>query len=400
MISPELNPYQNYLGRPKIFNAVEAISDGIINPLHDGKVAYKPEGEREMILAMEDLVEPTFEGLLERLVPGTRLSNELFEEYPRISEAVISDCPYGVYAFYPTDGIIKRFMPKSWQRLSLVVSNGQLFNNPKGTLEWTEVRQVLENTVVAQAGCSVGNHAIHCAVSNLRPNQVKVADPKVYHVANANRVRLQTGDIRKNKAIVTTEQLHGFDPWMEISVYQEGIHEGNIDDFVGGNKAIGEPKATVVIEETDDPDAKIAIRQIARKHQVPVLMVTDAGPTIQRDIRRFDLHPNASLAVGVPDELLYAAKERAEADPGNLEKFIDFACALVGDEHLTGTFKNIVLQRIEVIFCGIPQLHSTTAAAGGVAGEAISSLALGHPLHERILINIRTAETLQSGELI
>ena len=407
MPSPELRPelqptlsYQDYPGRPRLYNAVETIESGIIEPLSDGKIVYRPEKGSELIIdsdGVEDLVEHTINGLLERLLPGTALSDQFYQEYQIATQALMSSGPYGVYAFYPSENRLKRFMPEFWQRLSLVVSNGQLFNNPEGTLEWHEVREVFESTVVAVAGASVGNYVVHCTTSNLRPRWVKVADYKPLHVANTNRMRISTQDIGVNKAIVAAKQLHDLDPWLNILVYSEGIHEENIVNFIEGNKATGEPKATVIVEETDDPDAKIAIRKAARRYRVPVLMVTEASSIVQRDLRRFDLDPNLPLAVGISDKNLYEAKNRAEDDPGNLEKFIDFACALVGREHLTGEFEKIVRQKIKVLFSGIPQLHSATAAAGGIAAEAVCSMVLSHPLYERVLFNIRTGESNRIG---
>lgn len=407
LFESSLNRYQDYSGKPKLYTAQEAIQREIIQPLPDGQVAYRPPTpEKQSNLGEEvilnpsqvfDLVMPTLFGLNEVLVPGLPLTQQFQAEWDKFTQASTTEEAYGVYAFYPKSRHLVRFMEPFWHRLALVVSNSELYMDLENKLSWDEVRKVFEKTVVAVAGCSVGNSIAFCIASNLRPIHMKLADPKEAHLANANRVRWLYTDIGRNKAIVTAEQLHAIDPYLHLSVYREGIHEDDIVDFVAGNKTINEPPATIIVEETDDPEMKILIREIAREKRVPVLMITDAGSIIQRDIRRFDLDHNLSLAVGIPDDQLYSARREALNDPGNREKFFEFAFALVGTDCLRGEFERIVRKKIDPLFGSVPQLGSTTSAAGGYAAESVCRAILGYPQFERELIDLQTGKVVQTG---
>jgi molybdopterin/thiamine biosynthesis adenylyltransferase len=405
---PAPNQYQDYPGRPRLIEAEEAIQTGVIEPLVDGRVIYRPQPVdqgrlgAEIILSpnqVSDIVLHTFEGLHETVVGGTEIGQQLEAEWEKFTERELAQKPYGFWAYYPKRENLVRMMDPFWSRLSLVVSNSELYMDPGRRMSWREVRKVFENTTVAIAGCSVGNRIAYCCASNLRPLQIKVADPKDAHLANAQRVNWSYSNIGENKAIVTAEQLHEIDPFLSISVYPGGVHEENINDFIGGNKSIGEPKPDIVIEETDDPEKKIDIRKVARKYRVPVLMVTDAGSIVQMDIRRFDLDPNLSLAVGITDEELYAARNKALKDPGNRQKFFDFAFTMIGTDCLWGEFEMIARKEsFEPLFGSIPQLGSTASVAGGWAAEAVCRMVLGYSLPERRSINLQTGEVAQEGE--
>ncbi len=352
-----------------------------------------------------DLVNPTMFGLLEDLVPGTEIMNQFIEDFERLgaldskSEAFIK---YGEWIFYPKSGDLVHTAGEIWHRLALVARNSTLITDSSGKLSWQEVRKILDNVVVGVAGASVGNNAAHAIVEDLRPKWLKIADQKNYHLTNGNRIRLSYKDLGQNKAIVTASQIHSLDPFMEIAIYTEGIHEKNIDRFIVGNPEEGEPSCGIIIEETDDPEMKILIRERARAHKVPVVMVTDLGSAVQADVRRFDKYENLSLApCGVGDVELYESRNKWRKDLSDREKFYDFAFKLIGHNYNeVPEFKAIVFQEIPPLFGGIPQLGSTAMAAGGIAGELVARIALGFKLPERMFIHKWNGKLLVQGGIL
>lgn len=344
-----------------------------------------------------DLVPPTIYALLDDLVPGSELMEDFLAEMAKFEADELN---YGVWVHYPGKDHLVRFTPKFWHRLTLVLRNSTLLSDPESKMSWKDIRNKLENSVISVAGCSVGNNAAHAIAGDIRPLHIKIADQKDYQIHNANRVRLNYEDFGRNKAIVTAEQIHAIDPFIKVSVYSEGIHEKNIADFVGGNKELSEPVSSVIIEETDDPDMKILIREKARRCGIPVIMVSDIGSAVQLDIRRFDVSKSFSLAsCGIFDEELYSKRDKWQRDLANRDKFYEFAFSLIGRNHeKTPEFKKIILKEAAVLFGGVPQLGSTAMAAGGIAAEAAARLLLGFKMPERMFINKHTGEVAIDGE--
>ncbi|MDE1970892.1 MAG: ThiF family adenylyltransferase [Patescibacteria group bacterium] len=346
-----------------------------------------------------DVAESTMLGLLSDLIPGSALASSFLEEWKRF-EADEGGLNYGIYFLYPRTNHLVRFAPLYWHRLALLMRNTTLFLDPAMQYSWEEVRKCFDNVVVGIAGCSVGNSIAHALVGDLRLGHLKIADPDCYYLHNANRVRLSHEDLGRNKSVVTAEQIHALDPYCALSVFSEGVHEHNVKDFIKGNTARDEPESTVIVEETDSPDMKLFIREQARSHRKPVVMVTDLGSAVQRDVRRFDLIPDLPLTYGVSDQELYATRDAWRADLANKDRFFEFAFALAGTHHnRLPELKRIILKEQPPLFGCVPQLGSTAMMAGGVASEAVVRLVLGHALCERLFINKHTGEVVAEGEI-
>jgi molybdopterin/thiamine biosynthesis adenylyltransferase len=340
-----------------------------------------------------DLLQPTIFGLLDDLVDGSELKDQFLMGLDQWRP---------IFFYYPRDRSMVKLAPRFWHRLALLVRNSSLIRDPGLSLSWQETRDIFEKSVLAVAGCSLGNNVVHALGFDLRPAHLKVADHKDYHLTNGNRVRLSYGDFGRNKATVTAAQLHAVDPFMNVSVFADGIHAGNVDDFIAGNPDKNEPMATVILEETDDPDAKIFIRERARALRVPVVMGSDIGSAAQLDIRRFDLDSNLPLApCGVSDDELYQRRDDWKKDLANRDKFYDFAFSLIGHNYLkVNEFKRLIHDEDPLLFAGVPQLGSTAMAAGALAAESTARLLLGHKLPERVFFNKHTGEVCIEGGVL
>lgn len=380
---------------PKYQNCPQVLKT---NEVKDLLVKMKPD-------RIIDLVPPTIYGLLDDLIPGSELSDKFNLEFERFSLLQINseseeNISYGIWVYFPNTDKLVRFTDEYWHRIALLVRNSTLILDPEMKMNWFEVRERFDKAVIAVAGCSLGNNVAHAIARDVRPFRMKVADNKDYHLTNANRVYLTYNDLGRNKAVVTAEQLNSLDPFMDISVFSEGVHEGNIDLFISGD-GVSEPRATVILEETDDPDMKIFIRENARRSGIPVVMVSDIGSIAQIDIRRFDLDRSLSLAPLVSDQDLYRKRDEWRADLASRSKFYEFAFSLIGHNYrLTKEFKQIVLKENIPMFGGVPQLGSTAMMAGGIAGEVTARLLLGFKLPERMSIMKYNGQTVIEGEAL
>lgn len=396
-----LSPYECYENRPRILDFTEReISDKDTLMPTTGGYFFIPRRSQGLLFRVKkiknedivDLAAPAGADLLEKLTPGTWLAEKLSAEIKGFKKDP-------VLVFYPKTNKLVKFAPAFWHRLVLVISNSHLLRDPEMKLKWQEIRECFERAVIAVAGGSVGNGVIHSVVQDLRPAHVKIADLKEFHLANANRVRLTYDDFARNKAVVAAEQIHSLDPFIRISVYPKGVNEDNIEDFIAGN-LFGEPRAAIVIEETDDPGIKLFIREYARARKIPLLMATDLGSAVQLDVRRFDVNPSMPLVPGnVSDERLFETQEGWQKDRQNLNRFSDFVSAIAGDYHLRiPELRRIIAAEDEVLFRSIPQLGSTAMMAGAMAAEAAARILLGHKLPERMFFNKHTGEVKTEGE--
>ena len=389
------NPYTEYASRPRRLN-------GGLSRIRKDWVQFE-----NLVLnrnSVFDLVRPAAFGLLDDLIPGAEITNRFLEDFPKLplAEDILEDIEtnndLAVWFYYPRKNHLVRYISESWHRLSLLVRNSTLLQEPQRMRSWSEHRMMFEGWVIAVAGCSVGNNIAHAIVRDLRPKFIKIADAKDFYLHNANRVQLSYDQFGRNKAVVTAEQIHSIDPFINISVYEEGIHRENLTDFISGNRYINELPADFIVEETDDPDAKIMIREEARKMQAPLLMVTDLGSAVQIDLRRFDRFPNIALAPLISDADLYAKRATWERDKADREKFFDFAHALIGNHYKNlPELREIIEKEKPPMFAGVPQLGSTAMAAGGIAAEIVARALLGYSLPERMLINKFTGETITEG---
>ena len=390
------NPYTDYEGKPEFLLPegfqIRDRDDGIELADRNGKFFRMVERKNFF-----DQLIPTMRGLLADLTQGSPLAESFQEEWEAYEEGESDMSGYGTLVYYPRRGHVVRFAPPFWHRLSLVVRNGTLFLDPEMKLDWQKVRNRFEQSVPAVAGCSLGNHVVHAVVFNVRPLHVKIADQDIFDLTNANRMRISYDELGRNKAIVTAEQLHAIDPFLKISVFNEGIHAGNIDDFIGGNPSIGEPPATVVIDEVDNPDIKMLIRRKARELRKPVVMSSDVGSGAERDVQRYDLDPGSPLVIGgMSDEEISAVEEQYRKNP-SLGNFFQFAFGLIGHTYRQMPEFKIIVESlmhdgVPPEFGGAPQLGSTAMVAAGLAGEAVPRIILGHELKERTFINITNAE--------
>lgn len=364
-----------------------------------------------------NLIEATLFGLNERLTmsstsplldeSGKTLRDFFNEEWETYNEALMNSngvtVDYGFYVYYPEKNDLTLYAPPFWHKVVSVASSSKLLSDPEHKLSWREIREVLENTTVAVAGCSVGSNVAHLVAMDLRPQHLKLADKSLYKMENINRVRISYSDIVKtnaerggnlslplqNKAEATAKQIYSMDPFINIFVYPEGIHEANIEKFLEGEGE--EPRVDVLVEEVDDPKIKIFLRQEARKRKIPLVMVTDIGSCVQLDILRYDLNPELSLTYGASDETLIQAMNKVYDDPGNKKVFFDFVDTLIGTEYRSDELLEIMEGRCEIPTSTIiPQLGSTAAMAGAIAAETIARMRLGQQYPPRMIFNKKT----------
>lgn len=411
--------------RPLVVDAAEAHNAGIIQYAEDGTVTCRhPMFARDEARAelrfppsrQYPLVRATLDDLnkaLSRLANSPRLENKrtlretyeaevaLYEERAANSYTEGRFEPdYGSYVIDAARGDLYLVAPETWHRLALVTSNSMLLVDPEAQLSWREVRRRLEGAVIGFAGVSVGGNVLEGWLREARPKQAKLADPDWVELTNFNRgermsIRhvvasraarfdprnpYETPRVSKAQYIAYEQQL--VDPYLTLWVYDEGITSSNMDRFLLGDGGDGpEPRIDVLVEETDDPEIKLAIREACRRHGIDVLMLSDFGHRVHGMWNPFASRPQAPLGLAADDNWLTTTVAQAKAgDRSKIFAFVEGLCGPGYGDERTIAFAS---GKGEHPTSSLPQSGATAMASGAIGGKELALHVLGHDLSRR-----------------
>ena len=301
---------------------------------------------------------------------------------------------YGTYVVDHARGDLYLVAPERWHKLALVTSNSKLLTDPAGRLTWAEIRRKLEGAVVGFAGVSVGGNLLEGWLREARPRRVKVADPDWVELTNMNRGErmslrhavaprasrfdpLNPYDVpRVGKAAYIAYEQQLVDPYLDVDVYEEGITRANLDRFLMGGD--GEPPLDILVEEMDNLDLKILVRQAARERRVDVVMLSDFGHQAHLWWNPFRERPDAPIGYGADDATLLAALD--DAKTGDRAKVFAFVEALCGKDFAGDQFGAWIAGEGEQPTGSLPQSGATAMASGAIGGKEIALRVLGNPV--------------------
>ncbi|MGB9609153.1 MAG: ThiF family adenylyltransferase [Minisyncoccia bacterium] len=233
------------------------------------------------------------------------------------------------------------------------------------------------NAKIGIAGLSVGSHAALTLAMVGASKYMKIADNDVISLSNLNRIRYPLKSIGQNKALFAASQIYEMNPYANIKIYSDGLNEKNIEEF------LLRPKIDVLVEEMDNLYLKIKIREIAKKHRIPVIMATDHGDNILVDIERYDLKPNYPILHGLLGKM--SSKDFASVEKDNLVKLTaKLAGAELGN---TRMFKSLF--EVGKTIYSWPQLGNAATLCGAVLTYLAKKIILGQKLKEgRFLVDL------------
>ncbi len=299
---------------------------------------------------------------------------------------------YGSYVLDRSRGDLYLVAPERWHRLALVTSNSKLLTDPAGVLSWQQIRERLESAVIGFAGVSVGGNILEGWLREARPRQVKLADLDWVELTNLNRgermslrhvvgSRAERFDPRNAydtpripKAEYIAYEEHLVDPYLRTFVYKDGLTRANIDRFLLGDGK-HEPPIDILVEEMDDLELKILVRERCRHHGIDVLMMSDFGNQVHAQWNRFRTEPDAKLGHQVDDAVLLGALEAARK--GERSKVFEMVGALCGDDFAADQFKAWVDGSGEQPTSSLPQSGATAMASGAIGGKELALHVLG-----------------------
>jgi hypothetical protein len=421
-IATSVSTYADYDLKPLLLDAAEAHAAGHVVYEDDGTVVLRhgelarrgygealrisPARQYPAIRATFDALNKSLSNLANSpLVDGRTLRQRYDDEAARYEELAASafadgrfEPDYGTYVVDAAHGDLYLVAPEAWHRLALVTSNSKLLTDPAGKLSWQEIRARLESAVIGFAGVSVGGNVLEGWVREARPRTLKIADldwveptnfnrgerMSLRHVVASRAARFDaknpydTPRIPKAHYIAYEQQL--VDPYLRPFVYGEGLTRANIDRFLIGDAHAGgrEPRLDVIVEEMDNLDLKMLVRERARSLGVDVMMMSDFGNQAHVLWNRFSTEPDAPLGYGVDDATLARALD--DAHQGERAKVFAFVGALCGADFAADQFAAWVEGRGEQPTGSLPQSGATAMASGAIGGKELALHVLGHHL--------------------
>jgi|GEM_PF-2586956 len=224
-------------------------------------------------------------------------------------------------------------------------------------------QKILNNTVVAFFGLSVGSHAAITWVMESRANKVKIADPDRVSATNLNRLRTSYKSIGKYKTDILKTEMLGINPTCVVTSLRKTTPQNMI-------KLCENSKTHIIIDSVDDLKSKLILRKVARRKKIPLIMATDVGDNVIIDIERHDMM-ETSFFNGRAKQI-----ENIDFDKLSLRGRLELIHQIVGfKEHSSRML--LSLTQIGEELPTWPQLGATAAIAGGLITTTIKKIILG-----------------------
>ncbi|MEU1428251.1 Rv1355c family protein [Nocardia sp. NPDC005746] len=150
-------------------------------------------------------------------------------------------------------------------------------------------QEILARQTIGIVGQSVGHTIAYTLAMEGICGRLRLADFDTVELTNLNRLPGGLFDLGVNKAVVAARRIAELDPYLPVEVFADGVHDDNMDAFLDG--------LSIVVEECDSLDVKLAVREAARRHRLPLLMETSDRGLL--DVERFDLEPDRRPFHGV-----------------------------------------------------------------------------------------------------
>jgi len=193
---------------------------------------------------------------------------------------------FGRWFYYPWLNQLIHFLPDEQHQELRTGRNQNLITK--------EEQKNYYNSTVGILGMSVGSHVAIVLAMTGGAKHLKLADPDTLSGDNLNRIRNGFQNVGVKKVVLVARQVFEFNPYTEIEIFNDGLTEGNLENFLSGNS-----KLDVLVEEMDNPYLKLKVRYRAKELQIPIVMAADNGDGNIVDVERFDITPNYPILHGI-----------------------------------------------------------------------------------------------------
>lgn len=279
----------------------------------------------------------------------------------------------GIWVYYPWSFSLVHILSQQDFRRVRTSRNQNLITSAE--------QQKIEKATIGIAGLNVGNPGSLCmALEGFE--KMKLADNDFLSLANLNRFRAGVHQIGINKTHLTARQIYETNPFAKLKLFPKGITQKNIETF------LLKPKVDVLIEEMDNLELKISIREKARAYRIPVVMVTGNGENVILDIERYDKNPKLPLLNGHLKPAIMKRIKQVNLRDATIQKKVLLARDFMGEKYLTKRLRQSFLQ-VGSELGGIPQIAEASFMRGAVLCYAVRQIVLGSRAPSgRFLVNL------------
>ena len=223
-------------------------------------------------------------------------------------------------------------------------------------------QDTLRSKRIGVLGLSVGGEAAVTVAQEHLCGSIALADFDALELSNLNRLNAGVDELGENKACLVARRIARIDPFLDVSVYAEGVTHSNADAFLDG--------LDLLIEECDHLPVKHDIRRLAKARGLNVVYAADERGflSVEPYAQRADLEPFHGRVQG-------PQPERDDFD-SPLELMKALTEWLGGWEHISARSRSS-LERLGVTTVGYPQLASEARYAAGQVGHIARRLLLG-----------------------
>ena len=215
---------------------------------------------------------------------------------------------------------------------------------------------------VGVVGLSVGGEAAVSVAQEHLCGEMVLADFDRLDLSNLNRLGAGFDDLGRNKAVIVARRIARIDPYLGLTVLEEGVTESNLDGFLDG--------LDLLIEECDGLSIKHEIRQRARTRGLNIVFAADERGFLS-------IEPYAHFPELLP---FHGRIEAAQPPRVAFATTLDFMRALtewMGGWDRISERSQRSLEQIGATLCGYPQLASEARFAAGQIGHVARRLLLG-----------------------
>ena len=293
--------------------------------------------------------------LVKILNPKIKIKDHEYPEYVKKHLNGRYPDEYGVWVYYP------------WTKRVVHLLDEEEFvevRTNRNRYKLTKAEQSLLNTkAIGIIGLSVGQSIALTIAMERICGELRLADFDTVELSNLNRIRTGLHNLGLRKTILAAREILEIDPYLKVKVYNEGITEGNIDDFFTGGR-----KLDLLVEVCDGLDIKIQSRFKARELQIPVVMDTNDRGML--DVERFDLEPDRAIMHGLAGDL----NPQMIKDLTNEEK-IPYILKMVGADTISTRLKASMME-VEQSINTWPQLASSVVLGGAITTDTARRILL------------------------
>jgi len=308
---------------------------------------------------VHDTFEAQVRELLQTRSPRRKLSPP---EMEHLLKEYVGDKPpdmHGMWVFYPWSGRLVHVLDKEAFRE---------LRSSRNRYKITPAEQIaLRDKRIGVVGLSVGQaSAVTMALEGVG-GEFRLADFDELALSNMNRLRAGVHEIGLNKCVIAARQIAEIDPYVPVTIFEEGITAESVEVFLGGKD--GDEKLDLLVEECDDMYTKLFVRERAKALSIPVIMETNDRGML--DVERFDLEPERPILHGLLGEM---SAERLKSLP--IRDKLPYMLRLLGPEVMQGR-ASASLFEVEESITSWPQLASGTVLGGALTTDVGRRILLG-----------------------